>query len=179
MHEMRLAVKWCAVLALCLSVAVPLSARKKRNALAPKPLDNTTSGFDSSRDPARDLQNALAEAARTNKRVLVEVGGDWSVYCNLMDLAFDKHPQLRQVRDTYYVTVKVHYSKDLPNEEFLSHYPKIPDYPHFFVLDSKGVVLFSQPTHPFEQGKKYNAGKIDAFLKKDSHPPQPFLRVIK
>jgi hypothetical protein len=76
-------------------------------------------------------------------------------------------------------TLKVNYSKENPNETFLSHYPKIADYPHFFVLDSKGVLLHSQPTRGFEHGKKYNAGKIDAFLTKWAQPPRHWLNLEK
>ena len=84
-------------------------------------------------------------------------------------------PNFRKVRDTNYVTLKVNFSKENPNDAFLSHYPKIPDYPHFFVLDSKGALMHSQPTHRFEHGKTYNIGKIEAFLKKWSQPPRHWL----
>ena len=90
------------------------------------------SSYDESRDPVKDLQNAMIEATRTNKkRILVDVGGDWCVYCGMMDATFDGHPQLRKVRDTYFVTVKVNYSKENPNDAFLSKYPRIADYPNF------------------------------------------------
>ena len=131
--------RWCVVIVLCLFLAAPLSAKKAPKAMSPKPAVNSSAAsFDSARDPAKDLQDAIAEATRTKKRILLEIGGDWSVYCNLMDLAFDSHPQLRKVRDGNYVTVKVHYSKDPPNEAFLSRYPAVPDYPHFFVGFSLG-----------------------------------------
>ena len=139
-------------LAMCLLAAVSVSAKLGHKTSPPAPLP-ATSGYkpvtvyDVSRDPAKDLQDAIAEATRTNKRILLEVGGDWCVYCNLMDTTFDSHAQLRKLRDTYYVIVKINYSKENPNEAFLSHYPQIPDYPHFFVLDSKGALLHSQPTH--------------------------------
>lgn len=76
------------------------------------------------------------------------------------------------------MTVKVNYSTENPNQEFLSHYPKIPDYPHFFVLDSKGTLLLSQPTHKFEHGRTYNAGKIEDFLKKSTAPPRHWLTSV-
>ena len=179
MYESRVVRRWCVALALLLAVAVPLSAKHKHKAPPPKTAGNTASGFDPARDPAKDLQDAVAEATRTKKRILMEVCGDWSIYCNLMENAFNEHPKLQRVRDMYYVTVKVHYSKDHPNEAFLSHYPPVPDYPHFFVLDSNGTLLLSQPTRKFEQGKKYNVGKIEDFLKKDSHPPIHLFNVVK
>ena len=134
--------------------------------------------YDASRDPAKDLQDAMALATKTNKKILLEVGGDWCVYCNIMDQTFESHPELRKVRDARFVTLKVNYSKENPNDAFLSHYPKIPDYPHFFILDSKGALLVSQPTHKFEHGKSYNVGKIDDFLKRSTAPPRKWLTSV-
>jgi len=173
------------VLAVCLLAIVSVSAkmghRTPPSGPAPAPTASVykpVTVYDVSRDPARDLQDAIAEATRTHKRILLEVGGDWCVYCNIMDTTFDSHAQLRKVRDASFVTVKINFSKENPNEAFLSHYPKIPDYPHFFVLDSKGVLLHSEPTHRFEHGKTYNAGKIDAFLKKWGQPPRHWLNSV-
>ena len=166
-------------LALCTLIAASAMARKGHDLASPTPLQSAAAtAYDAKRDPARDLQNAIALATKTNKRILVEVGGDWCVYCNMLDETFNSHPQLRKVRDSNYVTVRVNFSKENPNEGFLSHYPKIPDYPHFFVLDSKGALLHSQPTHGFEEGKKYNSRKIDDFLKKWAQPPHAWFRSI-
>lgn len=173
----RVTIKAVVVFVLCLLAAIPLGAKKK-NPKTPTPAAINKSGYDVARDPAKDLQAAIAEATKTNKRILMEVGGDWCVYCSIMDTAFDSHPQLKKVLDTYYVTLKVNYSKENPNEAFLSKYPQIPDYPHFFVLDSQGTLLHSQPTRSFEHGKNYNTMKLDAFLKKWAQPPRHWLTNI-
>lgn len=164
-------------LVICLFVAI--SAFAKHAPKNPPPAPKAVVSYDASRDPAKDLRDAIALAAKANKRILLEVGGDWCVYCNIMDETFDSHPQLRKVRDTFYVSLKVNYSKENPNDAFLSHYPKIADYPQFFVLDSKGALLHSQPTHPFEHGKKYNVGKIDEFLRRWSQPPRHLFNLEK
>jgi len=180
MPELKLSMKFLAAFSLLLVLLIPLPASAKRNqraALPPAPKAAAT--YDEARDPAKDLQEAIAEATKVKKRILLEVGGDWCVYCNIMDQTFDSHAQLRKNRDTNYVTLKVNYSKENPNQEFLSKYPKIADYPHFFVLDSNGVLLHSQPTHPFEHGNKYKVGKIDEFLSKWSKPPPHWLNLKK
>lgn len=61
--------------------------------------------------------------------------------------------------------MKVNYSPENKNEEFLSNYPKIQGYPHFFVLDENGKLLHSQDTGKLEEGKNYNAQKFIDFLK--------------
>ncbi len=50
--------------------------------------------FDSKRDAAADIQAAVAEAHRTGKRVIVDVGGDWCQYCHQLDQLFQEHPDL-------------------------------------------------------------------------------------
>ena len=178
MPKSRVMMKLSVVLVLWSMIAVPASGKKGHNSTPVTPANKAAGAYDASRDPARDLQDAITLAAKANKRILLEVGGDWCVYCNIMDETFESHAQLRKVRDANYVTVRINFSKENPNEAFLSQYPKIPDYPHFFVLDSKGALLHSQPTHGFERGKKYSAGKIDDFLKKWAQPPRPWFRAI-
>lgn len=65
-----------------------------------------------------------------------------------------------------YLIMKVNYSNDNPNKEFLNTYPKVPAYPHFFVLDSDGTFLHSQGTAELEEGRSYNEGVFLAFLEK-------------
>jgi len=172
----RVTVKSLLALTACLIVALSASAKHGRR--TPPPAPAKPASYDASRDPAKDLQEAIALAAKTNKRILMEVGGDWCVYCNIMDETFASHPQLQRLRDANYVSLKVNFSKENPNESFLSHYPKIADYPHFFVLDSKGTLLLSQPTQKFEHGKSYKVGKLEDFLKRSSAPPRRWLTSI-
>jgi thioredoxin-related protein len=162
-------------LAACLMMAISASAKHGKKAPPAPPKVNS---YDASRDPAKDLQEAIAVATKTNKKILMVVGGDWCVYCNIMDETFASHLQLQRLRDANFVTFKVNYSKENPNEAFLSHYPKIADYPHFFVLDSKGKLLLSQPTHKFEHGKTYKVGKLEDFLKKSTAPPRHWLTSV-
>lgn len=125
--------------------------------------------FDPARDPAVDLKQALAAAKSQNKRVLIDVGGDWCIWCKLLDAKFEQEAALRQLRDANFVVLKVHYDKKVnPNEAFLSQYPKAAGYPHLYVLDADGKLLHSQDTAllelPKEQGKGHDSAKIKAFL---------------
>ncbi len=123
--------------------------------------------FDPTRDAARDVSAAIAEAARTGKRVLVDVGGNWCGWCLQMERFFAAHPDLAALRDRYFVTVKVNWSPENTNEAVLSKYPRIPAYPHLFVLDASGRLLQSQATSPLEDGKSsYDLQKFTAFLQK-------------
>ena len=129
--------------------------------------------YDPGRSAEQDLRNAITEAQRTGKRILLEVGGEWCSWCHIMDKFFDQNPNLTKLRDTNYVTVKINFSKENENGKFLGQYPKIPGYPHLFVLESDGKLLHSQFTGDLEQGQSYNLQKFTKFLEAWVTKPKP------
>lgn len=120
--------------------------------------------YDPKADPNADLAKAVSEAGRGNKRILVEVGGEWCGWCHRMHAFFDQNESLQRLRDDNFVVMQVNFSEENKNEKFLSKYPKIEGYPHIFVLDSSGKLLHSQNTGDLEQGKGYSLEKFTAFL---------------
>lgn len=124
-----------------------------------------SSKFDPTRDPAQDLKAAIAQAKATNRRILLDVGGEWCVWCKYFDDFFEKNGTLRQYRDEHFVVVRVNFSKENENKAFLSQYPKVPGYPHLFVLASDGSLLHSQSTRELEEGRGYNLQAVSKFLR--------------
>jgi thiol:disulfide interchange protein len=122
--------------------------------------------FDPKRGAASDIDAGVAVAKATGKRVLLDVGGEWCVWCRRLDTLFATNKALAEFRDRNYVTVKVNYSKENKNEAVLSRYPKVKGYPHLFVLDGNGSLLHSQDTGELESGKGHDPEKVMAFLKK-------------
>jgi thiol:disulfide interchange protein len=120
--------------------------------------------YDPKRNADQDIQEAVVEAKRTKRRILLEVGGEWCSWCHRLDEFFTAHPELIALRDKNYVTVKINFSEENPNKEVLSRYDTIPGYPHIFVLDSDGKLLHSQNTSPLESGKSYDLERITVFL---------------
>jgi thiol:disulfide interchange protein len=141
------------------------------NVSAKHPAVSQSKIFDPNRDAAKDIEAAVAEASRTGKRVLVDVGGDWCRWCHEMEGYIEAHPALRTLRDRNYVTVKVNWSPENENRAVLSKYPKIPGYPHLFVLDKTGELLHSQNTGDLEDGKtSYDLQKFTSFLTRWAPP---------
>ena len=124
-----------------------------------------TSKFDPKRDPAQDLKAAITQAKATHRRILLDVGGEWCTWCKYFDSFFEQNGTLRQYRDEHFVVVRVNFSKENENKAFLSHYPKVPGYPHLFVLENDGSFLYSQNTSELEQGKGYNLQAVSKFLR--------------
>jgi thiol:disulfide interchange protein len=124
-----------------------------------------TDKFDPKRDAAADVAAAVAQARSQNKRVIVDVGGEWCPWCHILDRFFAADPDARALRDKHYVWVKVNYSPDNKNEAVLSRWPKVKGYPHLFVLDAQGQLVHSQDTGLLEAGKDYDKERMLAFLR--------------
>lgn len=122
--------------------------------------------YDPKRNAASDIQDAIAEAKRSGKRILLEVGGEWCVWCHRMDHYFEENLKLLELREQHFITVKINFSPENENKKLLSGYPEIPGYPHIFVLDCDGKLLHSQNTGELESGKSYDLEKFTAFLQK-------------
>ena len=122
--------------------------------------------FDPDRNPASDLKAAVELAKSTNKKIILDVGGEWCIWCHRIDAFMHNTEEVKSLLEKYYLVVKVNYSKENKNEKFLSQYPQIEGYPHFFVLDKNGELLHSQNTGDLEKDKDYNKEKFVDFLNK-------------
>lgn len=135
--------------------------------VTPMPTNSANiNSYDPERDPEKDLQAAIKTAQSGKKNILIEVGGDWCIWCHRMDGFYEMNPELLNVRESHFILVKVNYSEENQNEEFLSKFSPIPGFPHIFVLDSDGSLLYSQDTSELESGKSYDLEKFMAFLEK-------------
>jgi thiol:disulfide interchange protein len=144
-------------------------------ALAAGPSKLPPAGYDKTRNPAADLQAAVAQAKKENKRILLEVGGEWCVYCKLLNKVIHDDERLTRRLQENFIVIKVNFSPDVKNEAFLSRYPEVPSYPHIFVLDADGSLLLSQTPDAFIKDDRYVPELILAFLErwapKGTSPP--------
>ncbi len=148
---------------LVFAIALPVTGQ---DTSAHQPKQSGIQHFDPKRDAANDIRDAIVLAQNTHRRILLDVGGEWCIWCRRLDTLFETHPELDSVRQAYFVTVKINYSKENENKEVLSKYPEIPGYPHFFVLDENGKLLKSQDTGELESGKHHDPKKVMDFLRK-------------
>lgn len=122
--------------------------------------------FDPARDAAKDISAAVNEAERTGKNVILDVGGDWCIWCRRLDQFFEQNKDVSDYMHKNYIVLKVNWSEENKNEAVLASYPKIPGYPHLFVLDAKGNLLHSQDTGLLESGDHHDRDKIMDFLRR-------------
>ena len=157
---MKLGLLLCAIQLAAFAAPPPLAVQDVRAGAAAG-----VERFDPARDADADIRAAVAEAARSGRRVLLDVGGEWCIWCRRLDTLFTTHDDLRTFRDAHYVVVKVNWSPENKNERVLSRYPKVAGYPHLFVLDADGTLLRSENTGELEKGKGHDPLKVMAFLK--------------
>lgn len=122
--------------------------------------------YDLARNPADDLTQAIVIAQKENKRIMLELGGDWCIWCKYMDDFYKSQPDILQARADNYILVKVNVSGDNANEEFLSQFPEAAGYPHIYILESDGTFLYSKNTAELEDGA-------------DSYVPEVFMAFLK
>ena len=121
--------------------------------------------FDPARNPFADLKETILQTGQTGKRILLDVGGEWCIWCHRLDAFIEDHKEIKDFIQENFVKLKVNYSPENKNEKFLAQYPKVAGYPHIFILDKDGKFLFSKNTGELEKEKSYDADKIIAFLK--------------
>jgi len=123
-----------------------------------------------------DLKAATEKAAKANKHVLVQVGGNWCSWCIAFHNLVDTTAILKQTINDNYEYVLVNWDKDHHNDDAMKYlgFPNRFGYPVFVVLDGKGKVLHIENSAYLEtdeigaNGKKkvgHDVKKTISFLK--------------
>ena len=127
--------------------------------------------YDPARDPSGDLATAIERASAEQKRILIQVGGEWCVWCHILDDFIQGEKEILSVLGESFVIQKVNFDNVNRNEAFLSKYPNIAGYPHIHVLEKDGSFLHSQQTNELETGRSYSRSAIMGFLRKWAPEP--------
>ena len=122
--------------------------------------------FDPKRDADKDIASAVKKATKENKRIILDVGGEWCGWCKKLDQFFMENAEAAKILKEKYVVVKVNWSPENKNEKVLARYGKVEAFPHLFVLEKNGQLLHSQDTGLLETGDHHDSNKVIPFLKK-------------
>jgi len=143
------------VLPLLLMLAMPVAAA---------PLPPWSQGYDPARDPAADGREAITLAKASGRYVLIELGGNWCVWCRRLDHFLEANPDLRARLHRQFVLLKVNVSAENDNADFLAGLPRFAGFPHAFVADDKGRIIHSQDTTEWQKNGHYSRIRFRAFL---------------
>jgi thioredoxin 1 len=112
-----------------------------------------------------DLAAALASAAVTHKRVIVDFGGNWCTDCHVLDSYFH-NPINKPLLESNYILVHVNIGHMDVNVDIADRYqiPLKRGVPAVAVLDARGNLLYSQKTGEFEAMRRMQSEAVTDFL---------------
>lgn len=118
-------------------------------------------------DAHAEIKQALAEASKGHKRVIVVFGANWCFDCHVLDAAFHR-PDLAVVLAQNYEVIHVDVGQGDKNQDLMEQYqvPMKRGIPGVAVLDGSGKLLYSQKNGEFENARNLGPEDLLAFLKK-------------
>lgn len=133
--------------------------------------------YDTKADGNKQIADALAIAKRDNKRVLLQFGANWCIWCHRLHDLFDNDPLVSKKLLYEYVLVLIDVDTidgKKRNDDIDARYgrPSKHGLPTLVVLDTDGKQLALQPAQPWELREQHNPFKVLGFLKKWQPEPQ-------
>ena len=113
------------------------------------------------------IDQAISQAAKESKHVLIQVGGNWCPWCIKLHQFIEQHQTLDSLIRADYILIHVNCSKDNKNPEAMSRleFPQRFGFPVFVILNAEGKRLHTQNTAYLEEGELYSEVKFAEFLK--------------
>jgi thioredoxin-related protein len=114
----------------------------------------------------KEIAEAVKQARNENKHVLIQIGGNWCIWCARFIDFVESDKSLDSMMKANYIVYHLNYSKENYNSPLLAKYgfPQRFGFPVFLVLDGKGELLHTQNTGYLEEGKSYSKQKVSGFF---------------
>ena len=118
-------------------------------------------------DAKADIEAAKQKALKENKHILLQIGGNWCIWCKRFYKFTEDDPELKAALEKGFVVYHLNYSKENRNLPILASlgYPQRFGFPVLVVLDAKGNRLHTQNSGLLESADTYDKKKVGDFLK--------------
>jgi len=118
-------------------------------------------------DGKQQLENAIIEAKKSEKHILVQVGGNWCPWCIKFHKFITNVASIDSIIQSNYIYIPLNYSRENKNIEALKQleYPQRFGFPVLVVLDATGKRIHTQDSGLLEKGNSYDTSKVITFLK--------------
>jgi uncharacterized protein YyaL (SSP411 family) len=123
-------------------------------------------------DPITQIDKAIAKAAKAKKNVIVQLGGNWCIWCLRFADFITKDADIKATINQNYEYIHVNIPRrGTPQYEAAAPLQKRLDnagrfgYPVLVVLSPSGKVLHIQDSSFLESGNSYDQAKVLRFLK--------------
>jgi thiol:disulfide interchange protein len=127
--------------------------------------------YDAKADGGKKVDAALAQAGAEHKRVLLDFGANWCIWCRRLHAVFENDPAVSSKVQAGYVLVYVDVNTrhgDRRNAAIVEKYghPTKKGIPALVILDSDGRPLVTEDTEDLGDDKAYSPEKVAAFLQR-------------
>ena len=114
-----------------------------------------------------EIKNAVSEAKKEHKNVLLQVGGNWCIWCTRFHQTVAGNDTLNKLLQDNYEIVYVNYEKKNDEDPIWKElgFPQRFGFPVFVILDENGNRIHTQNSAYLEEGKGHSPAKIAEFLK--------------
>lgn len=158
--------------------SVPATKAGTAAQAAPQAAPKTPEGpiYDEKADAKADIAAALDRAAKENRRVLIQWGGNWCGWCRLLHKLFKENRDVARVLLYEYDVVMVDIGKFDKNLDVAGKYEaytegfKKAGVPFLTVLDAGGNLIINQDTSSLEAGASHDPKKVLDFLNRYKAP---------
>jgi thioredoxin-related protein len=115
----------------------------------------------------KDIAAALVKAKKENKHVLLQIGGNWCVWCYRFNSFVQMDTTLKSLLDRNYILYHLNYSKENKNLTYMKKlgFPQRFGFPALVVLDADGQRIHTQDGSLLEKGNGYDKQKVETFLR--------------
>jgi thiol:disulfide interchange protein len=134
--------------------------------------------YDVRADGSAEIASALARAAAENKRVLLDFGANWCIWCHRLHSTFENDPGVSRALERGFIVVMVDVNTrkgEKRNAAVNQRYgnPIVHGIPVLVVLDAEGKQLTTKDSGELEEGDGHSPAKIMAFLAEWAPPAHP------
>lgn len=128
--------------------------------------NDTTRLYNPRADAAKDVAELLVKAKKEKKHVLLQIGGNWCVWCYRFNAFVQTDTTLKNLVDANYLVYHLNYSPENKNLGYLKKlgYPQRFGFPVMVVLDADGKQLHTQDSGLLEKGNGYDKEKVKSFF---------------
>jgi thiol:disulfide interchange protein len=128
--------------------------------------NDSTKLYNPNANVTKDVQQAVAKAKKEKKHVLLQIGGNWCVWCYRFNSFVQLDTSLKNILENNFVIYHLNYSPENKNLDYLKKlgYPQRFGFPVLVVLDAEGARLHTQDSALLEKGNGYDKDKVKEFL---------------
>jgi len=124
--------------------------------------------YDETLDGQKQISDAMVEARKDNKRILIQFGANWCGWCHKLHKLFESDKAISDELKADYVLILIDVDKG-HNAALVAKYgAEHLGLPSLVVLDSEGKHLTTKNSSELEEGDHHSPEKVLAFLKEQA-----------